>query len=124
MVKASSLIHPSINGAALGIDLFRHHITTLASFTHWITTVADLGKDQVNTGLQLKMMESPSVVENQATAAFEAQNHLKKSGIQSDSHTIGEYLAFIKLRPSKKQIVIKILEANNIFNFKASPMIT
>ncbi|KNZ52446.1 uncharacterized protein VP01_3572g3 [Puccinia sorghi] len=43
-------------------------ITNLASFTHWITAVADLGKDQVNAGLQLKM-ESPDVVENQATAA-------------------------------------------------------
>ncbi|KNZ57334.1 hypothetical protein VP01_2185g1 [Puccinia sorghi] len=39
-------------------------ITNLASFTHWITTVADLGKDQVKAGLQLKM-ESPSVVEIQ-----------------------------------------------------------
>ncbi|KNZ48634.1 uncharacterized protein VP01_5521g1 [Puccinia sorghi] len=38
-------------------------ITNLASFTHWITTVADLGQDQINAGLQLKM-ESPGVVEN------------------------------------------------------------
>ncbi|KNZ61460.1 uncharacterized protein VP01_13980g1, partial [Puccinia sorghi] len=50
-------------------------ITNLASFTHWITAVADLGKDQVNAGLQLKM-ESPGVAENRATAAVEAQNHL------------------------------------------------
>ncbi|KNZ47576.1 uncharacterized protein VP01_62g11 [Puccinia sorghi] len=51
-------------------------ITNLASFTHWITAVADLGKDQVNAGLQLKM-ESPGVVENRATAAVESQNHLR-----------------------------------------------
>ena len=37
--------------------------------------MADLGKDIVYAGLQLKM-ESPSIIENQATAAIKAQNHL------------------------------------------------
>ncbi|KNZ50352.1 hypothetical protein VP01_4475g1 [Puccinia sorghi] len=52
-----------------------NHISDSAWFNYWIDSAANLGKDVVHTGLQLRM-ESPGVVENQATAADEAQNHL------------------------------------------------
>ena len=48
-----------------------YHISNLASFKYWSDLAADLGKDIMYTGLQLKM-EAPGIIKTEA----EAQNHL------------------------------------------------
>ncbi|KNZ58536.1 hypothetical protein VP01_1912g1 [Puccinia sorghi] len=52
-----------------------YHIANSTTFKYRIDSAANLGKDIVHAGLQLKM-ESPGVIKNRATAAAEAQNHL------------------------------------------------
>ena len=39
-------------------------------------------------------------------------------GIESDKNNITAYIDYIKIRPSKKEDVLGILEANNITSFK------